>query len=41
MAYKDLKPPSGGKIAITNGKLSVPDRPVLPFIRAGAEGFQS
>ena len=38
MAYKDLKPPSGGRISITNSKLNVPDRPVLPFIRGDGTG---
>ena len=33
MAYKDITPPAGGKITISNGKLTVPDNPVLPFIR--------
>src|ERR1043165_128965 len=38
MPYKDLKPPAGGKISITNGKLNVPDNPVLPFIRGDGTG---
>jgi isocitrate dehydrogenase len=38
MPYKDLKPPAGGKISITNGKLNVPDSPVLPFIRGDGTG---
>jgi isocitrate dehydrogenase len=38
MPYKDLKPPTGGKISITNGKLNVPDNPVLPFIRGDGTG---
>jgi isocitrate dehydrogenase len=38
MAYKDIKPPSGGKISIHNGVLSVPDNPVLPFIRGDGTG---
>jgi isocitrate dehydrogenase len=38
MAYRDLKPPAGGKISITNGKLNVPDNPVLPFIRGDGTG---
>jgi isocitrate dehydrogenase len=38
MAYKDLKPPGGGKISIKSGKLNVPDNPVLPFIRGDGTG---
>src|SRR6201988_2602970 len=38
MAYKDLTPPAGGKISIQNGKLTVPDNPVLPFIRGDGTG---
>src|SRR5579863_5675140 len=38
MAYKDIKPPAGGKIAIQNGKLTVPDNPVIPFIRGDGTG---
>lgn len=38
MAYKDVTPPSGGKISIQNGKLNVPDNPVLPFIRGDGTG---
>ena len=38
MPYKDLRPPSGGKIAIKNGKLNVPNNPVLPFIRGDGTG---
>jgi isocitrate dehydrogenase len=38
MAYKDLKPPAGGKISISNGKLNVPLNPVLPFIRGDGTG---
>ena len=38
MPYKDLTPPSGGKISIQNGKLNVPDNPVLPFIRGDGTG---
>ena len=33
MAYKDVTPPQGGKISIAAGRLSVPDNPVIPFIR--------
>src|SRR3989442_4399930 len=38
MAYKDGTPPPGGKITIQNGKLSVPDSPILPFIRGDGTG---
>src|SRR5271168_4064443 len=38
MAYKDIKPPAGGKISIQNGKLTVPDNPILPFIRGDGTG---
>src|SRR5437868_4049064 len=38
MAYKDLKPPAGGKISIKGGKLNVPENPVLPFIRGDGTG---
>ena len=38
MAYKDITPPAGDKISITNGKLNVPDRPILPFIRGDGTG---
>src|SRR3954471_4259046 len=38
MPYTDVKPPQGGKIAITNGKLTVPENPVIPFIRGDGTG---
>src|SRR5678815_1936738 len=38
MAYKDVTPPAGGKISITNGKLNVPDHPIIPFIRGDGTG---
>ncbi len=38
MAYKNVTPPAGGKISITNGKLRVPDQPVIPFIRGDGTG---
>src|SRR2546428_13588392 len=38
MPAKDLTPPPGEKISITNGKLDVPDRPILPFIRGDGTG---
>ncbi len=37
MPYKDLTPPPGEKITRTD-KLSVPDRPVVPFIRGDGTG---
>ena len=38
MAYKDVTPPAGGKISITNGKLTVPPNPIIPFIRGDGTG---
>jgi isocitrate dehydrogenase len=38
MPYKDLTPPAGDKITISNGTLQVPDHPVLPFIRGDGTG---
>ena len=38
MAYKDVTPPPGGKITIAAGRLSVPDHPVIPFIRGDGTG---
>ena len=38
MAYTLSPPPAGEKVSIRNGKLSVPDRPVLPFIRGDGTG---
>jgi isocitrate dehydrogenase len=38
MPYKDITPPAGGKISIKDGKLSVPDNPVIPFIRGDGTG---
>ena len=38
MAYKDITPPAGGKISIENGKLNVPENPVIPFIRGDGTG---
>jgi isocitrate dehydrogenase len=38
MAYKDVTPPAGEKISITNGKLHVPDHPIVPFIRGDGTG---
>ena len=38
MAYKDVTPPQGDKITITGGRLTVPDTPVIPFIRGDGTG---
>jgi isocitrate dehydrogenase len=38
MAYKDVTPPAGGKITINAGKLTVPENPVVPFIRGDGTG---
>jgi isocitrate dehydrogenase len=38
MAYKDVTPPTGGRISIKSGKLNVPENPVLPFIRGDGTG---
>lgn len=38
MPYQDLTPPAGEKISIARGKLSVPDHPVIPFIRGDGTG---
>src|SRR3954469_9206830 len=36
--YTQLKPPAGDKISIKNGKLNVPDAPVLPYIEGDGTG---
>src|SRR6478736_1347698 len=36
--YTQTKPPAGDKIEIRNGKLNVPDVPVLPFIEGDGTG---
>jgi len=36
--FKDIKAPAGDAITIANGKLSVPDRPVIPFIEGDGTG---
>src|SRR4051812_36555850 len=36
--YSQLKPPAGDKITIKNGKLQVPDAPVIPFIEGDGTG---
>ena len=38
MPYKDVTPPAGGKVTIANGKLNVPENPILPFIRGDGTG---
>jgi isocitrate dehydrogenase len=38
MAYSTCTVPSGGKITISNGKLNVPDHPIIPFIRGDGTG---
>ena len=38
MAFQHLTPPAGGKISIHNGKLTVPENPILPFIRGDGTG---
>src|SRR5689334_2403058 len=38
MAYKDVTPPTGGKISIENGRLTVPANPTIPFIRGDGTG---
>src|SRR5580692_6907987 len=38
MAYKDITPPAGGKITNIQGKLSVPNDPIIPFIRGDGTG---
>jgi isocitrate dehydrogenase len=38
MAYKNITPPAGGKITNAQGKLIVPDQPIIPFIRGDGTG---
>ncbi len=38
MAYEHIKVPAGGKISITDGKLNVPDNPIVPFIEGDGTG---
>jgi isocitrate dehydrogenase len=38
MAYKNNTPPAGGTISIAQGKLVVPDNPIIPFIRGDGTG---
>jgi len=38
MPYQNITPPPGDKISTSQGKLNVPDRPVIPFIRGDGTG---
>ena len=38
MSYTTCTVPTGGKISIVNGKLSVPNNPIIPFIRGDGTG---
>ncbi|HXQ36509.1 MAG TPA: NADP-dependent isocitrate dehydrogenase, partial [Anaerolineales bacterium] len=39
MAYQNVKVPQGGaKISIQNGKLNVPDNPIIPFVEGDGTG---
>ena len=38
MPYTTCTPPGGEKISTLNGKLNVPDNPVIPFIRGDGTG---
>ncbi|MFN5961641.1 MAG: isocitrate/isopropylmalate family dehydrogenase, partial [Verrucomicrobiota bacterium] len=38
MAYTTCTVPSGGKISISGGKLTVPANPIVPFIRGDGTG---
>ncbi len=38
MPYTTCTVPVGGKISITNGKLNVPENPIIPFIRGDGTG---
>jgi isocitrate dehydrogenase len=38
MAYTTCTVPAGDKISISNGKLNVPDQPIVPFIRGDGTG---
>jgi isocitrate dehydrogenase len=38
MAYQHIRVPEGGKISIHNGKLNVPDHPIIPFIEGDGTG---
>jgi isocitrate dehydrogenase len=36
--FKDVTPPAGDTISISGGRLSVPDRPIIPFIEGDGTG---
>jgi isocitrate dehydrogenase len=38
MTYQHIKVPAGEKVTITNGKLTVPNNPILPFIEGDGTG---
>lgn len=38
MSYANITPPEGGKVTIADGKLNVPDQPVIPFIEGDGIG---
>ncbi|MDQ6631344.1 MAG: isocitrate dehydrogenase (NADP(+)) [Verrucomicrobiota bacterium] len=38
MPYQEITPPAGEKITISGGKLSVPENPIIPFIRGDGTG---
>jgi len=38
MPYQNVKIPAGDKITLSQGKLKVPDRPILPFIEGDGTG---
>lgn len=38
MAYKTTTVPAGERISISNGKLNVPNHPIVPFIRGDGTG---
>ena len=38
MSYANITPPEGDKVTIADGKLNVPDQPVLPFIEGDGIG---
>jgi isocitrate dehydrogenase len=38
MPYQDVAPPAGEKISLDQGRLTVPDRPIIPFIRGDGTG---
>ncbi len=38
MAYTTCSVPAGGKITVQNGALTVPDQPIVPFIRGDGTG---